>query len=91
MMGIITKFHPDGRRQGMFVIDGIPDGLICCLLVYLTGTRAVENDYEKIPKRLKKMGKNNLRLFSHHVISVHCQRLRFGLDVIPKHFKPRSY
>ena len=25
------------------------------------------------------------------VISVHCLRLRFGLDVILKHFKPRSY
>ena len=23
MMGIITEFHRDGRRQGMFVLDGI--------------------------------------------------------------------
>ena len=28
---------------------------------------------------------------SQSVISVHCLRLRFELDVILKHFKPRSY
>ena len=69
MMGIVTECHLDGRRQGMFVLDGIRQAgtpVICCyLLVELTRTRAVENKFEKIPKRLKKMRRNNLRLINH--------------------------
>ena len=65
MMGIITECHLDGRRQGMFVLDGIRQAGTPYLLVELTGTCAVENNFEKIPKRLKKMGKNNLRLSNH--------------------------
>ena len=39
---------------------------VSLLSVSLTNRdRAVENHYEKIPKRLKKMGKNNLRLINH--------------------------
>ena len=81
-----TKYTKSLDRLGQFALTS-PQNAYACL------TKGVQQKLSFLSRTTPSMDGvlDKVERLGRVVISVHCLRLRFGLDVILKHFKPRSY